>query len=102
MAPGSPSGPRYAAGKIKILTPRGEDVTPSRAGGCQAIGVAGRLPVWSPDGKKIAIVGARRGTFVIDADGTHLSSSRPSRDGASWEGPWMPPGGASPEMYLDR
>jgi TolB protein len=61
---------------IKLVTPGGKDVTPTNPPyACHAIGLAGD-PVWSPDGRKIAILGAPSftpGTFVIDADGTHLT-----------------------------
>lgn len=58
---------------IKLVTPAGRDVTPpTGARRCRAIGVAGQ-PVWSPDGRKIA-VGNRRGVYVMNADGSNLST----------------------------
>jgi hypothetical protein len=60
---------------IKLVTPRGRDVTPANPPfACHAIGLPGD-PVWSPDGKRIAILGAPSftpATFVIDANGRHL------------------------------
>jgi WD40-like Beta Propeller Repeat len=57
---------------VKLVTPRGRDVTPFPGPfRCQAIGVPG-APVWSPDGKKIAIGTRNRGIYVVDEDGTHL------------------------------
>ena len=61
---------------IKLVTPAGRDATPANPPfACHAIGLAGD-PVWSPDGRKIVILGAPSftpGTFVIDADGRHLT-----------------------------
>ena len=57
---------------IKLITPAGVDVTPPSGRRCDAIGVSG-APVWSPDGRKIAIGTLDRGTYVINADGTHLT-----------------------------
>ena len=58
--------------RIKLVTPTGRDVTPRTGARCRrAIGVAGQ-PVWSPDGRKIA-VGNRRGVYVMNADGSNLS-----------------------------
>jgi len=75
----SPDGKTIAYGTrcgIKFVTPVGKDVTPANPPfACHAIGVSGD-PVWSPDGSKITILGAPSftpGTFVIDADGTHLT-----------------------------
>jgi len=57
---------------VKFTTPEGRDVTPVPGPfRCYAIGVPG-VPVWSPDGRKIAIGTTNRGTYVMDADGTHL------------------------------
>ena len=61
---------------IKFVTSGGKDRTPANPPfACHAIGLAGQ-PIWSPDGKKIAILGAPSftpGTFVMDADGRHLT-----------------------------
>jgi len=61
---------------IKLVTPGGKDMTPTNPRfPCHAIGLSGD-PVWSPDGSKIVILGAPSftpGTFVIDADGRHLT-----------------------------
>jgi Tol biopolymer transport system component len=62
---------------INLVTPDGRDVTPPSPLRCNAIGVRG-TPVWSPDGKKIAIgasptrPGLPYGTFVMNADGSNL------------------------------
>jgi WD40 repeat protein len=60
---------------IKLVTPRGKDVTPANPPyACHAIGLAGS-PLWSLDGRRIVILNAHSftpGTFVIDADGRHL------------------------------
>jgi Tol biopolymer transport system component len=77
----SPDGTTIAlasrCGGIKLVTPRGRDVTPGR-GSCRVIGATG-VPVWRPDGSQIAIarvgwtsIGARAGIFVMDADGKNL------------------------------
>jgi Tol biopolymer transport system component len=60
---------------IKLVTPRGSDVTPASTLACRAIGLPGQ-PIWSPDGAKIAILDAPSftpATFVMDADGRHLT-----------------------------
>ena len=63
---------RAACGGVKLVTPAGKDVTPpGRLGRCRAIGVSG-VPVWSPDGRKIAIA-TNRGIYVMNADGSGLS-----------------------------
>lgn len=73
----SPDGRRIAVrtgcGGIKLFTPAGNDMTPSRRRWtkCRAIGVPG-LPTWSPDGEKIAIQTRARGIFVVNADGSGL------------------------------
>jgi WD40 repeat protein len=56
---------------IRFVTPAGVDVTPPTSGRCHSIGVAGP-PVWSPDGRKIAIGSFADGTYIMNADGTHL------------------------------
>ena len=57
---------------IKLVTPQGRDATPLPRGpvACPGIGVRG-IPSWSPSGDQIAI-GAYSGTYVVNADGTHL------------------------------
>jgi hypothetical protein len=57
---------------VKLFTPTGKDVTPARRP-CGAIGLPG-APIWSPDGRKIAIQ-ARNGhvrIYVMNADGSRL------------------------------
>lgn len=62
---------------INLVTPDGRDMTPPSPFKCNAIGVRG-TPVWSPDGRKIAIgasptrPGLPHGTFVMDSDGSNL------------------------------
>ena len=56
---------------IGLVTPAGKDVTPATSGDCRAIGVRG-APAWSPDGRKIAIGTLHRGTYIMNADGSHL------------------------------
>jgi hypothetical protein len=72
----SPSGARIAyragCGGVKLVTPAGKDVTPpGRPVRCRAIGVLG-VPIWSPDGRKIAIT-TNKGIYVMDADGSDLT-----------------------------
>ena len=58
---------------LRLVTPTGRDVTPRlHAKRCGSIGLTGP-PVWSPDGKKIAVE-TRNGIYAIDARG-----SRPHR-----------------------
>lgn len=69
---------------IMLITPAGVDVTPFSLSGCLHLGardpkVIPGAPVWSPDGRKIAIGVAwrtgqerLRGTYVMNADGSHL------------------------------
>jgi WD40-like Beta Propeller Repeat len=61
---------------IRLVTPAGVDATPRSHGGCAHIGVPGQ-PVFSPDGRKIAVNaplhGARRGVYVMNADGSGLA-----------------------------
>jgi Tol biopolymer transport system component len=56
-------------GGIRLATPSGRNVTPLMASGCNAIGSPG-MPVWSPDGRKLAI-GTTYGVDVVNADGSH-------------------------------
>jgi dipeptidyl aminopeptidase/acylaminoacyl peptidase len=60
---------------IRLVTPSGSDATPRSRAGCRHIGVRGQ-PVWSPDGRKIAVAyattDASRGLYVMNADGSHL------------------------------
>lgn len=61
---------------IRLVTPAGADATPGPRGPCAHIGVPGQ-PVFSPDGRKIAVNaplhGARRGVYVMNADGSGLA-----------------------------
>jgi len=58
---------------IKLATPSGREATPiSGPFRCRAMGIPG-TPVWSPDGKKIAIGTRSGGIHVMEADGTDLS-----------------------------
>jgi Tol biopolymer transport system component len=71
----APSGARIAyragCGGVRLVTRAGKDVTPpGRPVRCRAIGVSG-VPVWSPDGRKIAIT-TRKGIYVMDADGSDV------------------------------
>ncbi|HUL80480.1 MAG TPA: hypothetical protein VL691_24695, partial [Vicinamibacteria bacterium] len=75
----SPKGGRIAVRAgcgVKLFTPAGKDVTPSRRP-CGAIGLPG-APVWSPNGRKIAIQ-AETGIYVMNADGSglHRATSLP-------------------------
>jgi dipeptidyl aminopeptidase/acylaminoacyl peptidase len=66
---------------VKLATPDGRDVTPIRGPfRCQAVGIPG-VPVWSPDGKKIAIGTRSRGIYVMNADGSDMK--RLTEEGAS-------------------
>lgn len=65
----SPDGTRiaYAArcGGIKLMTAKGTDASPAvPALGCGPSATRG-VPVWSPDGQKLAVE-SRRGLFVVD------------------------------------
>lgn len=70
----SPDGATIAyqskCGGIRLVTPEGADVTPRGSSACPHIGIRG-LPIWSPDGKLIAI-GTSSATYVMRADGTGL------------------------------
>jgi WD40-like Beta Propeller Repeat len=66
---------------VKLITPSGSDVTPPSALKCNAMGVPGLgPPVWSPNGRQIAISGqastpdgaTRSGTYIMNADGSNL------------------------------
>jgi hypothetical protein len=59
-----------AACGVRMVTPRGRDVTPQPAAGACGVGRTGR-PVWSPDGTQIAI-SADNGTYAMAATGTGL------------------------------
>jgi Tol biopolymer transport system component len=73
----SPDGTAIAysadCGGIKLVTPRGRDLTPAGPFVCRSIGVVGRmaLPTWSPDGTRIAVK-ARNALYVMRADGSRL------------------------------
>jgi Tol biopolymer transport system component len=57
---------------LRLVTPRGRDVTPpALAAGCREIRRPG-FPAWSPDGSRLAIA-SWSGVYVLDADGTDLS-----------------------------
>jgi Tol biopolymer transport system component len=56
---------------IRLATPSGKDATPgSMAGACHSIGTPG-MPVWSPDGRRLAI-GTTYGVVLMSADGSHV------------------------------
>jgi dipeptidyl aminopeptidase/acylaminoacyl peptidase len=52
---------------VRLVTPTGRNVTPSRRGG---VGPAG-APAWSPDGRELAIAGIS-GLYLVDRTGQHL------------------------------
>jgi Tol biopolymer transport system component len=104
----SPDGTTIAVnshcGGIKLITFAGRDVTPG-TGPCRVIGIRGK-PVWSPNGRRIAIVGHRGpqtfhrppgvygppGVYVMSASGEHLrvvtsdnSTGVTGRPDASWQ-----------------
>ena len=56
---------------IRLMTQTGKDVTANAVWKCAHIGVPG-APVWSPDGRRIAIAGAK-GVFVMNANGSGLT-----------------------------
>ena len=61
---------------IRLVTPAGADATPGSGARCAHIGVPGQ-PVFSPDGRKIAINSPRkdaaRGIYVMNSDGSELA-----------------------------
>jgi Tol biopolymer transport system component len=71
----SPDGKRIAfraANGIEFVSPNGKLLAarpPFRAG--VPVGISGP-PVWSPDGKKLAMSNHLDGTYVMNADGSHL------------------------------
>ena len=60
---------------IRLVTPTGTDVTPRSGARCAHIGVLGE-PVFSPDGRRIAInsplSGKMHGVYVMNSDGSDL------------------------------
>ena len=81
---------------IRLVTPTGADATPHPNAACPHIGVAGQ-PIWSPDGRKIAIAlavtGPSRGLYLMDADGTnlhHLSHAAGQDDTGLGRPAWKP------------
>ena len=93
----SPDGSRlafYGKDRTQFVTTNGKLLAPRppfRAG--VPVGINGP-PVWSPDGKKIAMSNRRKGTWVMNADGTRLRLFTPySGDSvvSQWERPaWRP------------
>jgi WD40-like Beta Propeller Repeat len=83
--------PRYNGGRTRLVTPDGRDVTPhSRAGRCSGIGPAALGPVWSPDGRSLAVRASGR-FYVMDADGKHVAPI-PGTEGFGQSLPlWWPP-----------
>ena len=65
---------------VKLITPSGHDATPGRRSGCHSLGIRGR-PVWSPDGRRIAITTRIRqflggyGIDVFGRDGRYRSTA---------------------------
>jgi WD40-like Beta Propeller Repeat len=65
---------------VKLVTPSGRDATPGRRSGCHSLGIRGR-PVWSPDGRRIAISTRIRqfmggyGINVMGRDGRYRSTA---------------------------
>lgn len=69
-----------ACGGIRFTTPAGKDRTPHTGGACPHVGVDA-APVWSPDGKQIAMAQLRAGTYVMNADGSELHRAGPAPEG---------------------
>jgi hypothetical protein len=70
---------------VQLMTGRGTPIRPHSARPCGAIGPAHLgAPAWSPDGKRLAATLSRRrpdsarGTYVMDADGTHVTHLTPA------------------------
>jgi len=70
---------------VQLMRGDGTPVVPRTASPCGAIGLPHlATPVWSPDGKQIAATLSRRipdptrGTYVMNADGTHVSRATPA------------------------
>lgn len=62
---------RSTCGGVKLVTRAGRDVTPPMGPfRCASIGVAG-TPVWSPDGRELAISN-RDGIYLVESDGSRL------------------------------
>ena len=66
---------------VKLISPSGRDMTPGRHSGCHSLGIRG-VPVWSPDGRRIAIStrGERQfmggyGIYFMSRDGRHRSTA---------------------------
>jgi len=72
----SPDGTRIAfqwGCGIKVVTLQGKDATPRSANTSRlCFGLPG-APVWSPDGHEIAMGVRGFGTYIMDADGSHLT-----------------------------
>jgi Tol biopolymer transport system component len=89
-----------ACGALRLVTPEGEDATPSTAASpCHQFGPqqAG-APAWSPDGTQIA-VSSNRGLYVVQADGSNLR--RISTAGAYLGRPaWQPRQSGPPVEYV--
>jgi Tol biopolymer transport system component len=61
---------------VRLVSPAGADLTPARGGRCRHIGFAAS-PVWSPDGRLLAIAGndyghGPKGLYVLHPDGSGL------------------------------
>ena len=63
---------RSSCGVVRLVTPTGKDATHGATNGCPGIGPPG-WPVWSPDGRTIAIATDRgHGLYEVRSDGTDL------------------------------